>query len=102
MTKQRNKEEELEHKINQYDELLNSIKQEKLSLVKQTDKIIKDAKNEARLVLQKAKEEANTLITEIKNLSEEKKVNKESISKKVDSKKTAYIRKRLHYSSKSY
>lgn len=71
MTKQRNKEEELEHKINQYDELLNSIKQEKLSLVKQTDKIIKDAKNEARLVLQKAKEEANTLITEIKNLSEE-------------------------------
>lgn len=71
MTKLRNKEAELEHKIKQYEGMLEDLKREKFNLVKQTDKIILDAKKDASNILENAKEEATKLITEIKNLSEE-------------------------------
>ncbi len=71
MTKLRNSEEELKHKINQYEVMLNDLKREKLELVKKTDKIISDAKKDAVRIVEEAKEEALKLIEEIKNLSEE-------------------------------
>ena len=71
MTNLRNKEADLEHKINQYEGMLESLKREKFNLVKQTDKIIADAKKDASNILEEAKEEALKLITEIKNLSDE-------------------------------
>ncbi len=71
MTKLRNKEDELEHKISQYEQTLSDLKREKLDLVKKTDKIIADAKKEANEIILNAKEEATKLIDEIKNLSEE-------------------------------
>ena len=71
MTKLRNKEAELEHKIKKYEGMLEDLKREKFNLVKQTDKIILDAKKDASNILENAKEEATKLITEIKNLSEE-------------------------------
>lgn len=71
MTNLRNKEEELMHKINQYDEMVKSLQHEKENLRKDTDKIIKEAKNEAKNLVSKAKEEALDLITEIKNMSSE-------------------------------
>ncbi|MBE6137816.1 MAG: endonuclease MutS2 [Erysipelotrichaceae bacterium] len=71
MTNLRNKEAELEHKINQYNEMLNSLQNEKFNLSKQTNKIISDAKKEAKNVLGKAQEEAEALISEIKVMSSE-------------------------------
>lgn len=71
MTNIRNKEEELEHKINQYNEMLSSLQSEKHSLHKQTNKIINEAKNQAKDILAKAQEDAEGLITEIKNMSSE-------------------------------
>lgn len=71
MTKLRNSEEELKHKIEQYEVMLNELKKEKLELVKKTDKIISDAKKDANKIIEEAKEEALKLIDEIKNLSEE-------------------------------
>jgi len=71
MTNLRNKEAELEHKINQYNEMLKDLQNDKFSLSKQTNKIISDAKRDAKAVLAKAQEEAEALITEIKNMSSE-------------------------------
>lgn len=71
MTNFRNKEKELEHKINQYNEMLKDLQNDKFNLSKQTNKIISDAKREAKAVLAKAQDEAETLITEIKNMSSE-------------------------------
>lgn len=69
MTNLRNKEEVLQHKIEQYNGMLKDLQNEKLSLLKQTNKIIDDAKKEANLVLNNAKDEAEKLLTEIKNMS---------------------------------
>lgn len=69
MNSLRHKEEELAHKIEMYEGMVNQLKQEKLDLVKRTDKIINDAKKEAKTIIAEAKEEATTLITEIKNMS---------------------------------
>ena len=71
MTNIRNKEEELEHKINQYNEMLGSLQSEKMNLHKQTNKIINEAKTQAKDILAKAKDDAEGLITEIKNMSSE-------------------------------
>lgn len=71
MNSLRHKEEELAHKIEMYEGMVNQLKQEKLDLVKRTDKIINDAKKEAKTIIAEAKEEATTLITEIKNMSSE-------------------------------
>ena len=51
MTNLRNKEEALEHKMVEYNAMLESLQNEKLSLMKKTDKIIGDAKKEANLSL---------------------------------------------------
>lgn len=71
MNSLRHKEEELSHRIEMYEGMVNQLKQEKLDLVKRTDKIINDAKKEAKAIISEAKEEATTLITEIKNMSSE-------------------------------
>ena len=71
MQKLRTKEEALEVEIQKYNSENYKLKQEKIELVKKTDKIIADAKKEAQKVLDDAKEEANKLIKEIRNLSEE-------------------------------
>lgn len=71
MTNIRHKEEELEHKINQYNGMLESLKKEKLDLINETNNIIANAKKQANKVLIDAKEEATKLITEIKNMSDE-------------------------------
>ena len=71
MTNIRNKEEELKHKILQYNEMLESLQQEKLNLHKDTNKIINQAKTQAKDILNKAREDAQGLITEIKNMSSE-------------------------------
>ncbi|MGM9969342.1 MAG: endonuclease MutS2 [Anaeroplasma sp.] len=71
MTKLRNKETTLEHKIKQYEVMLDELKTEKFELAKKSDKFIADAKREASKILSEAKEEAQKLIDEIKNLSDE-------------------------------
>lgn len=71
MTSLRHKEEELEHKIETYEGMINQLKLEKLDLVKKTDKIINDAKKEANNIINDAKEEATSLISEIKVMSSE-------------------------------
>lgn len=67
----RNKEQALENKIYQYDSNLKNLELEKQELIKNTDKIINKANNEAKRILEEAKIEANKLINEIKNLSSE-------------------------------
>ena len=69
ISKLRNKEEELEHKISEYEKMLSSLQNEKIQLVRQTDKIIEEAKKEARNIVIKAKEDASKLLEEIKNMS---------------------------------
>ena len=69
ITKLRQQEEELAHKIEMYDELNRTISIEKVNLTKQTNKIINDAKNEANNIIKDAKEEASKLISEIKDLA---------------------------------
>lgn len=69
ITKLRQQEEELTHKIEMYDELNRAISIEKVNLTKQTNKIINDAKNEANNIIKDAKEEASKLISEIKDLA---------------------------------
>lgn len=71
MTELRNKEQALEHKISQYNEMLNSLQNEKFNLSKQTNKIISDAKKEAKNILSLAQDEASSLISEIKVMSSE-------------------------------
>ncbi len=71
MTALRHKEEELQHKIETYEGMLNQLKLEKLDLVKKTDKIINDAKKEATNIIKDAKDEATSLISEIKVMSSE-------------------------------
>lgn len=62
-------EEELQHKLNMYDSLNQKLSFEKISLSKQTEKIIENAKNEAEKLLKDAKEEANTLINNLKQMT---------------------------------
>lgn len=69
MTNIRNKEEVLAHKIEEYNDMLLSLQNQKLSLSSKTDRILSDAKKEALTILAKAKDEASGLITEIKNMS---------------------------------
>lgn len=69
ITKLRQQEEELAHKIEMYDELNHKLSIEKVNLTKQTNKIINDAKNEANNIIKDAKDEASKLINEIKELS---------------------------------
>jgi DNA mismatch repair protein MutS2 len=69
ITKLRQQEEELAHKIEMYDELNHKLSIEKVNLTKQTNKIISDAKNEANNIIKDAKDEASKLINEIKELS---------------------------------
>ena len=69
ITKLREQEIELAHKIEMYDELNHKLSSEKVNLTKQTNKIINDAKNEANKIIIDAKEEASKLINEIKDLS---------------------------------
>lgn len=69
ITKLREQETELAHKIEMYDELNHKLSSEKVNLTKQTNKIINDAKNEANKIIIDAKEEASKLINEIKDLS---------------------------------
>ena len=71
MTSLRNQERELEEKIAGYENMINNLKHEKLELVKKTDKIIHDAKEEAKKIIHDAKEESLKLIEEIKNMSSE-------------------------------
>ena len=71
MTSLRNQERELEEKIAGYENMINNLKHEKLELVKKTDKIIHDAKEEAKKIIAEAKEESLKLIEEIKNMSSE-------------------------------
>lgn len=71
MTKLRNKEEVLEHKMVEYNAMLEDLQKQKLSLIHETDRIISDAKKEAKNVLTHAKEEASELLEEIKNMSSE-------------------------------
>ena len=71
MSKLRIKEEALEKEIEKYNKENYKLKQEKIELVKKTDKILADARRDAQKVLDDAKEEANKLIQEIKNMSEE-------------------------------
>ena len=69
ITKLREQEEELTHKIEMYDELNRNLSIEKVNLTKQTNKIITDAKNEAKNIIKDAKDEAAKLISEIKDLA---------------------------------
>lgn len=69
ITKLREQEEELTHKIEMYDELNRNLSIEKVNLTKQTNKIITDAKNEAKSIIKDAKDEAAKLISEIKDLA---------------------------------
>lgn len=71
MDRIRNKEQALEHKMVEYNDMLESLQREKLSLVQKTDQIISDAKKEAAVVLSKAREDAQTLLEEIRNMSSE-------------------------------
>ena len=71
MTSLRNQEADLEAKIKNYEAMINNLKLEKLDLVKKTDKIIHDAKEEAKKIISDAKEESLKLIEEIKNMSDE-------------------------------
>lgn len=71
MTEFRNKEALMEHKIYQYESMTKKLEEEKKAIVRNTDKIIAKANLDAKKILENAKEEANKLITEIKNLSEE-------------------------------
>ena len=71
MNNLRLKEESLEKEIEKYNKENYKLKQEKIELVKKTDKIIADARRDAQKILDDAKDEANKLIQEIKNMSEE-------------------------------
>ncbi len=65
MTKIREKEEELQHKIELYEGKAKELSFEKLKLSKETDKIILNAKKEAEKIVQESKEEANELISKL-------------------------------------
>ena len=67
----RNEQKKIEDEKKYYQNLIDDLKREKTELVKKTDKIIQDAKNNASKILDDAKDEATKLIDEIKNLSEE-------------------------------
>lgn len=71
MERIRNKEQELEHKMVEYNGMLEDLQREKLSLVQKTDHIMNEAKKEAGALLGRAREEAQTLLEEIRNMSSE-------------------------------
>lgn len=68
MNKMRVQEEELLHKIEMYDSLNAKLSFERISLTKQKDKIIEEARGEAKKIVTKAKEESTELLEELKNL----------------------------------
>ncbi len=65
----RKKEELLEKKLKEAENKSYQLSKEKIELVKQTDKIINDAKKEAERIIEETKKESNRLIQEIKNMS---------------------------------
>ena len=70
MTNLREKEKALEEKINEYEAMQKSLADEKMQIIKQTNKIISDAKQEAKAIVLKSKEDAESLLAEIKSLSD--------------------------------
>lgn len=71
MEKTREETRKLEEEKKNYLKLIDDLNREKTELVKKTDKIIYDAKQNANKIILEAKEEASKLIDEIKNLSDE-------------------------------
>lgn len=69
MNNLRLKEELLEKKLKEAENKSYQLSKEKIELVKQTDKIINDAKREAEKIIEDTKKESNRLIQEIKNMS---------------------------------
>ncbi len=69
MNSLRKKEDLLEAKLKEAENKSYQLSKEKIELVKQTDKIINDAKKEASKIISDTKAEANRLIQEIKNMS---------------------------------
>ncbi len=69
MNSLRKKEELVEAKLKEAENKSYQLSKEKIELVKQTDKIINDAKKEAAKIISDTKAEANRLIQEIKNMS---------------------------------
>lgn len=67
MTKIRDKEAELEHKLEVYEGLNQELSLEKIKITKQTNKIIEAAKIEASKILNQSKEEAENLIQQLKS-----------------------------------
>lgn len=68
MNKIRVQEEELLHKIEMYDSLNAKLSADRISLTKQKDKIMEDARNEAKQIVSKAKEDSAALLAELKEL----------------------------------
>lgn len=71
MNAYKEKEDELQKRLEEAEHKVHQLNKEKLNLVKQTDKIISDAKREAENIIEDAKKESSRLIQEIKNMSSE-------------------------------
>ena len=70
MTNIREKEKELENKIYDYELMLKNIADEKMEIIKQRNKIISEAKKEAKEIVQKSKDDAIKLLEEINTLKD--------------------------------
>lgn len=69
MTKLKEKEDELLHKIEVYDSLVKDVSLEKLKLTKESDKIIAKAKKDAEKIILDSKDEANALIERLNEMA---------------------------------
>lgn len=69
MTKIREMEEDLQHKIEVYEGKAKEVSLEKLRLSKEADKILLNAKKEAAKIVEDSKEEANELISKLSEMA---------------------------------